>query len=73
MEMKDQDMKKIKLSKSRFIVVWMRNDIISKVRFNKFMFAINLAKGLNVPAHVYSLKTYELLFINKYCGVSNVA
>ncbi len=50
----------------------MRGGIISKVRYNNFVFAINLAKGLNVPAHVYSLKTYELLFINEYCGVSNV-
>lgn len=66
-------MKKIKSLKFRFIVVWMRNDIISKVRFTNFSVAISFAYTLSVPAHVYNIKTFTLVAVNEYCRIkSNV-
>ena len=64
-------MKKIKSSKYRFIVVWMRNDIISKVRFINPLIAASFCDSLIVPAHVYNIKTFALVAVNEYCRKYN--
>ncbi len=69
--MKKQDMKQIKPLKFRFIVVWIRSDIISKVRFVNPLIAASFCDSLRVPAHVYNIKTFALVAVNKYCREYN--
>ena len=67
-------MKKEKSSKFKYIVVWMRGDIISKLRFGEWRPAMSFAQELNVLAHVYKLDTFEIVGVNKYSRMKfNVA
>lgn len=64
-------MKRIKSLKFRFIVVWMRGGIISKVRFINPFLAASFIDDLSVPAHVYNIKTFALVAVNDYCRKYN--
>ncbi len=59
--MKKQDTKETKSLKFEYVVVWMRSDIISKVRFNEFILAIEFAQSLIVVSHIYNIDTFEML------------
>ena len=60
-------MKQIKPLK--FKVVWMREGVISKVQFFNLGLATSFANTLSVPAHVYNIRTFELVHTNQYCKV----
>ncbi len=51
----------------KFSVVWMRSDIISKVKFFNFGLAISFANTLSEAAHIYNIETFELIHTNEHC------